>query len=78
MTSDLPHLPTLRWGEPYASLTTLELADHRSGAIVGRLSQVNAGLVRRDLKRAEAELAARAALPSPAAQPSQESAEPGA
>ena len=31
-----------------------------------------------NLKRAEAELVARAALPSPAAQPSQDSAEPGA
>lgn len=48
----LPHLPALRWGEEYASLTALELKDHRSGALVGRLSQVNAGLVRRDLRRA--------------------------
>lgn len=47
------HLPALRWGEEYASLTTLELKDHRDGAAVARLSQVNAGLVRRDLKRAE-------------------------
>jgi acyl-CoA reductase-like NAD-dependent aldehyde dehydrogenase len=49
---DRPHLPALRWGEEYASLAGLELKDHRSGGVVGRLSQVNAGLVRRDLKRA--------------------------
>jgi len=53
MGATLPHLPALRWGEEYPSLTTLELKDHRTGELVGRLSQVNAGLVRRDLKRAE-------------------------
>ena len=52
MSTAVPHLPALRWGEEYASLTTLELKDHRTGASVGRLSQVNAGLLRRDLKRA--------------------------
>jgi acyl-CoA reductase-like NAD-dependent aldehyde dehydrogenase len=54
MSAALPHLPALRWGEEYPSLTALDLADHRTGAVVGRLSQVNAGLVRRDLKRAAA------------------------
>jgi acyl-CoA reductase-like NAD-dependent aldehyde dehydrogenase len=53
MSTTVPHLPALRWGEEYPSLTTLELKDHRTGEVVGRLSQVNAGLVRRDLKRAE-------------------------
>ena len=53
MSATVPHLPALRWGEEYASLTTLELKDHRTGEVVGKLSQVNAGLVRRDLKRAE-------------------------
>jgi len=52
MATELPHLPALRWGEEYASLAALELKDHRDGTVVGRLSQVNAGLVRRDLKRA--------------------------
>ncbi|MBK7976536.1 MAG: aldehyde dehydrogenase [Deltaproteobacteria bacterium] len=49
-----PHLPALRWGDEYRSLTTSELRDHRTGAVIGVLSQVNAGLVRRDLKRAGA------------------------
>lgn len=52
----------MRWGEAYASLTALELVDHRSGTPVGRLSQVNAGLVRRDLKRGESAARALRAL----------------
>src|SRR5262245_43080141 len=54
MSATVPHLPALRWGEEYPSLTALELKDHRTGELVGRLSQVNAGLVRRDLKKSEA------------------------
>ncbi|MFN7952534.1 MAG: aldehyde dehydrogenase family protein [bacterium] len=58
MTAAVAHLPALRWGEDYRSLSTLALRDHRDGEIVGELSQVNAGLIRRDLKRAhEARLA---------------------
>ncbi len=53
MTASVPHLPALRWGEEYRSLTAIDLRDHRTGDIVGRLSQVNAGLIRRDLKRAD-------------------------
>src|SRR5262245_22042119 len=53
MSAAVPHLPALRWGEEYTSLTALELKDHRTGELVGKLSQVNAGLVRRDLKKAE-------------------------
>ncbi len=60
----IPHLPALRWGEEYASLAKLELKDHRTGAVVGELSQVNAGLVRRDLKRAEEAGRALRALPA--------------
>lgn len=51
MSTTVPHLPALRWGEDYASLNRLPLKHHRTGALVGELSQVNAGLVRRDLKR---------------------------
>src|SRR5262245_15439562 len=63
-TATLPHLPALRFGAEYESLTTLALRDHRSGALVGQLSQVNAGLVRRDLKRAEEAGRALRALPT--------------
>src|SRR5262245_41575985 len=64
MSATVPHLPALRWGEEYPSLTALELKDHRTGAVVGQLSQVNAGLVRRDLKRAERAGSALGALPT--------------
>jgi acyl-CoA reductase-like NAD-dependent aldehyde dehydrogenase len=62
MSSAPVHLPALRFGEEYASLATHELKDHRTGAAVGNVSQVNAGLVRRDLKRAEQAGAALRAL----------------
>jgi len=52
MNLPVPHLPALRWGRPYESLTLSELKDHRSGTVVARVSQVNAGLIRRDLKQA--------------------------
>src|SRR5262245_37527606 len=64
MSATVPHLPALRWGEEYPSLTALELKDHRTGAVVGQLSQVNAGLVRRDLKRAASARRALHALPT--------------
>jgi acyl-CoA reductase-like NAD-dependent aldehyde dehydrogenase len=62
--SPLPHLPVLRWGAEYRSLTTLELRDHRTGEPVGALSQVNAGLLHRDLKRAPEGGRALRALPT--------------
>ena len=64
MSATIPHLPALRWGEEYPSLAAVELVDHRSGAPVARLSQVNAGLVRRDLKRREEAGRALRALPT--------------
>jgi len=64
MTAAPVHLPALRWGEDYVSLTTHPLSDHRTGAPVGSLSLVNAGLVRRDLKRAQRGRDALAALPT--------------
>ncbi|MEQ1892826.1 MAG: aldehyde dehydrogenase family protein [Planctomycetota bacterium] len=62
MSATVPHLPALRWGEEYSSLTKLPLKDHRTGVLVGELSQVNAGLVRRDLKKRAAGGRALAAL----------------
>jgi acyl-CoA reductase-like NAD-dependent aldehyde dehydrogenase len=50
--STLPVLPAVRFGEDYPSLGPLALRDHRDGSVVAELSQVNAGLIRRDLKRA--------------------------
>ena len=48
--STVPHLPCLRLGKPYRSLNQSEVVDHRDGSIRATLSQVNAGVMRRDLK----------------------------
>lgn len=47
----LPHLPALRRGKPYESLDQANVADHRQGAPLATLSQVNAGIIRKDLQR---------------------------
>jgi acyl-CoA reductase-like NAD-dependent aldehyde dehydrogenase len=47
----LPHLPTLRRGQPYASLDQTEIKDCRSGEVLALLSQVNAGIIRKDLAK---------------------------
>ena len=54
-----PHIPCLRLGKPYVSLNQFEVADYRDGAVKATVSQVNAGVIRRDLKCIEG---ARAAL----------------
>ncbi len=45
-----PHLPALRKGKPYESLEKNEVVDHRSGAVVATVSQVNAGILKKDLR----------------------------
>ena len=47
----LPHLPVLRRGKPYASLDQVRVNDCRTGEPLARLSQVNAGIIRKDLAR---------------------------
>jgi acyl-CoA reductase-like NAD-dependent aldehyde dehydrogenase len=47
--SNVPHLPTLRKGKPYDSLTKNEVKNHRTGEVMAEVSQVNAGIIRRDL-----------------------------
>ena len=49
--SALPHLPALRRGKPYASLDQVTVNDCRTGEALARLSQVNAGAIRKDLAR---------------------------
>jgi hypothetical protein len=48
---NIPHLPALRRGRPYESLDKSQLLDHRTGKPLVAISQVNAGIVRRDLAR---------------------------
>jgi acyl-CoA reductase-like NAD-dependent aldehyde dehydrogenase len=47
----IPHLPALRRGKPYDSLEKNEVKDHRTGEVKAEVSQVNAGIVRKDLAR---------------------------
>src|SRR3954471_19730310 len=49
--SSIPHLPALRKGEPYESLDKVDVKDHRTGEVLAQVSQVNAGILRRDLNR---------------------------
>ena len=55
----IPHIPCLRLGDPYVSLNKIEVNDYRDGTPKATVSQVNAGVVRRDLQRIDE---ARAAL----------------
>jgi acyl-CoA reductase-like NAD-dependent aldehyde dehydrogenase len=47
----LPHLPALRRGKSYASLDQATVKDCRTGDALAQLSQVNAGIIRKDLAR---------------------------
>ena len=58
------HIPLLRFGEVYESLDTADVVNHRDGAILGNVSQANAGLIRRDLRRAAAAAACLRARPA--------------
>jgi acyl-CoA reductase-like NAD-dependent aldehyde dehydrogenase len=43
------HLPALRRGRPYESLDKSSVTDFRTGAVLATVSQVNAGIIRKDL-----------------------------
>ncbi|HEY3863887.1 MAG TPA: aldehyde dehydrogenase family protein [Verrucomicrobiae bacterium] len=46
-----PHIPALRRGRAYESLDHHNITDCRSGQVLATLSQVNAGIIRKDLPR---------------------------
>jgi acyl-CoA reductase-like NAD-dependent aldehyde dehydrogenase len=48
------HIPILRAGQPYESLTKHSLVDFRTGEPVASISQANPGLIAKDLRAAEA------------------------
>jgi len=48
----VPHIPALRGGQEYRSLDQVEVRSHRDGTVLATVSQVNAGVVRRDLRKA--------------------------
>src|SRR5688572_15930202 len=43
------HIPVIRRGKAYESLEHTNVVDHRTGAVLATVSQVNAGLIRKDL-----------------------------
>jgi hypothetical protein len=49
--STIPHIPALRRGRAYESLDKNDVKDHRTGQVKAVLSQVNGGIVRKDLQR---------------------------
>ncbi len=58
MSDSVPHLPVLRLGRVYDSLDKSEVKDHRTGAVKAVVSSVNAGIIRRDLGKIDAAVAA--------------------
>lgn len=60
----LPHFPILRAGREYESLDRVELCSHRDGTPVASVSQANAGIIRRDLKKAAKNAAILRAIPT--------------
>ena len=61
--ADVPHIPVLRAGVEYTSLDTLEVKDHTDGTPLARVSQANAGLIKRDLRQMAAKTEALRAIP---------------
>lgn len=49
--SDIPHIPVLRRGRPYASLDQSPVTDHKTGEVIAQVSTVNAGIIRKDMQR---------------------------
>ena len=47
----VPHIPALRRGNRYESLEFIEVKDFRTGEVKAKVSQVNAGIIRKDLQR---------------------------
>lgn len=51
MSDTVPHLPALRLGRAYESLDKIEVKDHRTGEVKALVSQVNGGILKRDLPK---------------------------
>lgn len=60
----VPHIPALRRGRPYESLDKANVADYRTGVPLATVSQVNAGIIRKDLAGIAQSRAALKALPA--------------
>ncbi len=47
----IPHIQALRLGKPYDSLDKTQITSVRTGETIAEVSQVNAGMIRRDMKK---------------------------
>ncbi|MCH8875017.1 aldehyde dehydrogenase, partial [candidate division KSB1 bacterium] len=47
------HFPILRAGQPYKSLSVLDVSNFKTGEKIAQLSQANSGLIREDFSQAE-------------------------
>ena len=48
---NIPHIPVLRLGRTYESLEQSKVSDHRTGETKAVISTVNAGIIKKDLRR---------------------------
>ncbi len=46
------NIPILRWGKPYESLEVDEVVHFMTGEPIAKVSQANAGLLQRDMRKA--------------------------
>ena len=46
-------IPVLRWGQPYESLETARVVHFNSGETIAEVSQANAGLLLKDMRKAQ-------------------------
>jgi acyl-CoA reductase-like NAD-dependent aldehyde dehydrogenase len=56
-------IPILRWGQPYTSLEVDEVVHFSTGEPIARVSRANAGLVQRDMRKAQRAREALRAIP---------------
>ena len=47
------HIPVIRWGKPYESLDIAEVVHFATGEPIAKVSQANAGIMRKDLRHAQ-------------------------
>jgi acyl-CoA reductase-like NAD-dependent aldehyde dehydrogenase len=50
----IPHLPALRRGSAYDSLEKVQVKDHMTGEVLAEVSQVGAGVIRKDMGKIDA------------------------
>src|SRR5829696_6848389 len=47
------NLPVIRWGQPYESLEVAEVNHFATGEPIAKVCQANAGIIRRDMQKAQ-------------------------